>query len=157
MLQAVQLGGILFAIAADAHFLDLEVTELLFEVQEGVHLDEGALQFAAIGELLVEQLQAVGVEGHFEGGDAVESRSGPPRFGRARIRGGRRPELVDEILNVAAIDGSVVRRQENRAARQAGPDGVEADLALPSAVRGPVDRCELAALAARRAGEGGLA
>ena len=73
-LELFQFGGLLFALAKEARLLRAEIAELTLVVEEGVHVEErgtGVGRF--VGDEIRELAAAVGVESHFERGDAVET------------------------------------------------------------------------------------
>jgi hypothetical protein len=126
LLKLPKLGGIFLALTPQPAFLDLEIAQLLFVVQEGVHLDQTGLERGlTICELVSELDAAVGKDGHFESGNASDT---PGSVGeRSHELGFTRTdglEFGEEFGDVLFVAGGVFSREKNGAAGKTGLDCV---------------------------------
>jgi len=128
LLQAAERGGFLFAAAHQAGFLKLQIAQLFFVDEMSVQFDQAAanggvlLILKHIGELDA----ALGIDGHFEGGNAAQA---PGDIGERLDEFGFFERDGLEFLfvggDVALVFGSIVGRKQNGGAGETGFDSVQ--------------------------------
>ncbi|HEY6988400.1 MAG TPA: hypothetical protein VH369_08450 [Bryobacteraceae bacterium] len=133
LLQTVERGGFLFTAAHQAGFLKLQIAQLFFVDQMGVQLDQAAanggvvLILKHIGELD----SALGIDSHFEGGDAAQA---PGDIGERLDEFGFFETNGLPFLfvggDVALVFGSVVGGKQDGGAGEAGFDGIQRRVTL---------------------------
>ena len=122
-----EFGSILFALAAEAPELKLQVPQLLFVGEEGVDFDEVRLQRGIFGAELIGKLGAAqSVDAHFECEYAIET---PGVVGEqldeSAFASAHGPEFFEEIGDVVFVGGGIVGGEQDGAAGECGFDGVE--------------------------------
>jgi hypothetical protein len=129
--EALQLGFILFELAAKARFLDGKIIQIAPVGEKDLGFDHGfADRFVLFVRKLPGQLAAAdGVNSGFERGNALQP---PKRIGEGMgealffiFNGG---ELLENSFDVRLIGRAVVRWQEDGAAGETGFQGVVGDL-----------------------------
>ena len=128
LLSGAELGPIVFAMTAEACFLELKVAQLFFVGEEGFEFDEpGASGGVFMGESFSKLGETAGVDGHFEGGNAHQ-----PPFGvgnglhEERLADTDRIEFLDVFGQVLPIRGGIFVWKQDRAAGETCFDGVQA-------------------------------
>ncbi len=112
VLELAEFGEIFFAVAAEAGFLDLEIAQLFFVLEEGIELGD-ALFAAALKE------------SQFERRDAKEPPVGVgERLDEDGFAFGDGLELVFVLFDVVLVAGGIVGREQDGAAGESGFDGV---------------------------------
>ncbi len=131
-LELTELGGIFFATAMEARFLEVQIAELLFVGEEDLELDEsGADGGVLVIELLSELGTALGVNGHFQSGDAAETPGGiGDGLNQVAFALAAGTELLFVIANVLLIGRGIVTVKEDGAAGEACFDCVEGGFGL---------------------------
>jgi hypothetical protein len=129
VLELAEFSHFLFAAAGQAGFVEMQILELLFVDEHGVHFDhDGAIGRGVVWEERVEFEAAFGEQGHFEAGDASQTPAGVGNgLHESAFFGADGLELFFVGEDVGLVAGGVVRRQEDGMASEAGFDGVERD------------------------------
>ncbi len=73
LLQAAEFGHFLFVAALETRFLELQVLELLFVFEESAELDQVGAGGPVQGAVLLIFGAALGIDRHFETGDALQT------------------------------------------------------------------------------------
>jgi hypothetical protein len=129
LLQAPEFGQFLFVAARETGFLELEVAELLFILQENVKLDHAGTQgWVVILEVVLELETAQGIDGHFKTRDALATPGGIgerlDEFGFAEADG---LELGAVLLEVVFVCRSIFGREQDGAAGESCFDCIQGD------------------------------
>ncbi len=120
LLERFEFGEIFFAMAAQAGFLELQVAQLLFVLEEGLEVGEAGVFGGCIF------CAAAGVDGGFERGDAEETPIGVgDRLHEDRFASGDGFEFFGEAFEVMAVEGGIVRGEEHGASGERSFDGVD--------------------------------
>jgi hypothetical protein len=138
LLKLPQFGGIFLALTPQPAFLDLEIAQLLFVVEEGVHLDQAGLERGlTVCELIGELDTAVAKDGHLENGNASQTPGGIGKraheLGFAWTDG---LEFSEEIADVLLVVGGVFSGEKNGSAGKASFNGIQAGFAFAFGSRG---------------------
>ncbi len=111
-LELAEFGEILFAVAAEAAFLELKVAQLFFVFEESIELGDAFLAAAF-------------VERHFEDGDAEEPPIGVGEgLDEDGFAFGRGLEVLFVFFDVVLIAGGIVGGEQDGAAGEGGGYGV---------------------------------
>jgi hypothetical protein len=114
-------------LAAQTHFLKLQVTELFFVGKVGVELDPAGLHGRFFGlELLGELNATLRVDRHLERADTIETPSGVrERLNQTLFTKADGLELFEEIADVVFIGCGIVAGEQNGAAGERSFDRVQ--------------------------------
>jgi hypothetical protein len=119
LLELAKFRRVFFTLAAQTHFLNLQVPELLFVGKVRVELDQAGSHRGLFGLELCRKLNAaLRVHCHFERGDAIETPSGvSERLQQTLFTKADRLELCEEVGFVGA---AIVTGEQDSAAGECG-------------------------------------